>query len=197
MGALRFPATETYPATSASRWEEGSARRMATVGGQAVRSRDRRGELYETHALRALRFAYLLTGDREVAEDLMQDAFIRVFAQVQGLRDPDAFFGYLRTTILNLARARFRRQRTERISLGKLSSMSRSRGGPDYDVEERDRLWRALAMLPFRQRAALILRYYEDLSERDAARVLATTVPGIKALVSRGTAALRTTLERT
>jgi RNA polymerase sigma factor (sigma-70 family) len=74
--------------------------------------------------------------------------------------------------------------------------MSRRTDRPDHDVEERDRLWRALAGLPFRQRAALVLRYYEDLSERDAARALGTTVAGIKALVSRGTTTLRATLGR-
>jgi RNA polymerase sigma-70 factor (sigma-E family) len=153
------------------------------------------GELYETHALWAFRFAYMLAGDREVAEDLVQEAFLRAFDRLGTLRERDAFPGYLRTTILNAARGHFRRQRSERLTLRRVGRLDRGLPAPPPDVGERERLWRALQRLPYRQRAALVLRYYEDLPELDAARALGTSVAAIKALVSRGTSALRSGLE--
>jgi RNA polymerase sigma-70 factor (sigma-E family) len=151
-------------------------------------------ELYEAHALGAMRFAYVLTGDREVAEDLVQEAFLRTAARFEGLRELRAFSGYLRTTILNLARAHFRRQRIQRLALGRYASTAGRTEMPPPAVDEREDLWRALHSLPYRQRAALVLRYYEDLSERDAAWALGTSVAGVKALVARGTRALRVAL---
>jgi DNA-directed RNA polymerase specialized sigma24 family protein len=62
------------------------------------------------------------------------------------------------------------------------------------DVGEREDLWRELAMLPARQRAALVLRYYEDLSERDAAEALGCSLSALKSLVARGSDTLRTSL---
>lgn len=154
------------------------------------------GELYEAHAVWALRLSYVLTGDRELAEDLMQEAFIRAFDRLDALREQEAFPGYLRTTILNLARGHFRRQRIERLATRRHAVLTGKGHALLPDAGDRDCLWQALDSLPFRQRAALVLRYYEDLAERDAARALGTSVSGVKALVSRGTKTLRTELER-
>lgn len=147
--------------------------------------------LYEAHALRAFRFAYVLTGSRDVAEDLLQEAFIRTFKRLATLRDRDAFPGYLRTTILNLARAQMRRRRFERLALRREAVLGPAQLAEQPDIEQRDRLWQALQDLPYRQRAALVLRYYEDLSERETAGALGTSVAGVKALVSRGIKTVR------
>lgn len=169
---------------------------MQTFEGRAVSDREQHlAELYEAHALRALRFAYVLTGVREVAEDLVQEAFLRAFDRLDTLRERDAFPGYLRQTVLNLARAHFRRQWIERLSLRRHALLAGSPHGVPPDIEQREGLWRALQRLPYRQRAALVLRYYEDLSEGEAAEVLATSVSAIKALVSRGKKALRAELK--
>jgi RNA polymerase sigma-70 factor (sigma-E family) len=169
------------------------------VLGQRQIVRDQGGpgidELYQAHALGAVRFAFVLTGDRDVAEDLVQEGFLRTAERLEGLREPEAFSGYLRTTILNLARAHFRRQRIQRLALGRYASTADRREIPPPAIDERDHLWQALQRLPYRQRAALVLRYYEDLSERDAARTLGTSVAGVKALVARGTRALRASLD--
>ncbi|HEX9375612.1 MAG TPA: sigma-70 family RNA polymerase sigma factor [Actinomycetota bacterium] len=154
-------------------------------------------ELYEAHALSAARLAYVLTGTRETAEDLVQEAFIRTFDRLELLREQRAFPGYLRVTIVNLARAHFRRLRIERLSLRRQATLDRTPGGEPPRIDERDRLWRALQGLPYRQRAALVLRYYEDLSERDTAELLGITLPALKGLVARGTKALRADLEGT
>ena len=63
-------------------------------------------------------------------------------------------------------------------------------------VAGREDLWRSLSVLPARQRAALVLRYYEDLSERDTAEVLGCSLPAVKSLVVRGTEALRAEIPR-
>jgi RNA polymerase sigma-70 factor (sigma-E family) len=168
---------------------------VQTFEGRAVREQEHLAELYEAHALRALRLAYVLTGVRDVAEDLVQEAFLRAFDRLDTLREQEAFPGYLRQTVLNLARAYFRRRSLERLSLRRQAQLARNLQGDQPDIEQRESLWRALHRLPYRQRAALVLRYYEDLSEKQAAEVLGTSVAAIKALVSRGTRKLRTELE--
>jgi RNA polymerase sigma-70 factor (sigma-E family) len=148
--------------------------------------------LYRAHAPDALRLAYLLTGERELAEDLVQDAFVKVLGRFHDLRNRDAFWWYLRRTIVNLARSRFRRRRVERAWL--------ERQHPEPAVQafegfaERDRLRRALMTLRPEQRAAIVLRFYEDLSEADTAQALGVAVGTVKSMVSRGLERLRSEL---
>src|SRR6266581_5976856 len=80
----------------------------------------RLGELYVRHADDAVRLAYLLTGDRALAEDLVQDAFVKLAGRLAHLRDPDAFDAYLRRTVVNLANSHFRRKRLERAYVERL-----------------------------------------------------------------------------
>src|SRR6059058_3771323 len=130
-------------------------------------------ELYVRYADGAVRLAYLTTGDLALAEDLVQDAFVRLAGRLVHLRDPGAFEAYLRRTVVNLSRSHFRRRKVERVYL------ERERGatwlGPQWPgrpLEDREDLWRALGRLSRRQRAALVLRFYEDLSERKVAEIL-------------------------
>jgi len=148
----------------------------------------RLGELYETHAPDAARLAYLLTGDRALAEDLVHEAFVRLFGRFRDLRNPDAFGAYLRTAVVNLARSHFRRKRVERAYL------DREGRAPDpapVDLGGREELWQALRRLRPRQRAAIVLRYYEDLTEAQTADVLGCARGTVKSLVSRGIEQLR------
>ena len=148
--------------------------------------------LYRAHAAEALRLGYLLTGDRILAEDLVQDAFVKVLGRFHDLRNKDAFWWYLRRTILNLASSTFRRRRVERAWL--------SRQRPDEtaqahgDLGERDRLRHALMKLRPEQRAAIVLRFYEDLSEADTAEALGMPLGTVKSTVSRGLERLRNEL---
>ena len=147
-------------------------------------------EVYVRSAPAGFRLAYLLTGDRALAEDLVQEAFLRFVGRLHHLRDPEAFDAYLRRTIVNLFSSHLRRLRLERRALVR----QRSAGRPeqrDRDVAERDAMWSALQTLPPRQRVALVLRYYEDLSERETAEVLGCSVGAAKQLVTRGLTALR------
>src|SRR5436189_6148143 len=85
-----------------------------TVSEMTATETGRLGELYLRHADDAVRLAYLLTGNRDVAEDLVQDAFVRLAGRLVHLRDPGAFDTYLRKTVVNLANSYFRRRRVER-----------------------------------------------------------------------------------
>jgi RNA polymerase sigma-70 factor (sigma-E family) len=148
--------------------------------------------LYRAHAAEALRLGYLLTGDRTLAEDLVQDAFVRVLGRFHDLRRRDAFWWYLRRTIVNLSTSHFRRRRVERAWLARQRP---DEAAPDaHDVDERDRLRFALMKLRPDQRAAIVLRFYEDLSEADTAEALGMPLGTVKSTVSRGLERLRQVL---
>ena len=151
-------------------------------------------DLYVRHLASARRLAYLVTGDRGLAEDLVQDAFLRMFGRFQDLRDPGAFEAYLRRTVVNLSRKHFRRRKVERAYVERQAG-SVSVEAPDRDVAGEQALRRALLALPLRQRTALVLRFYEDLSERQTADVLRCRPGTVKSLVSRGVEALRSSID--
>jgi RNA polymerase sigma-70 factor (sigma-E family) len=146
-------------------------------------------ELYAQHADDALRLGYLLTGDASLAEDLVQDAFVRLAGRLLHLRDRGGFHAYLRQTIVNLARSHFRRKALERRFI------ERQTEPPPVeppDLSDRESTRRALMELPLRQRAAVVLRYFEDLSEAQTAEVMRCRPAAVKSLVSRGMTTLRT-----
>jgi RNA polymerase sigma-70 factor (sigma-E family) len=148
-------------------------------------------DLYERHIGAGMRLAYLLTGNRQQAEDLVQEAFVRCVGRFRHLRVPDAFDAYLRRAIVNLHTSGLRRRRLERAWLASERVHAARSASSLPDVAGREDLWRALAKIPARQRAALVLRFYEDLSERETANVLGSSVAAVKSLVARGSAALR------
>ena len=150
------------------------------------------GELYQQHAPAALRLAYLLTGDIDVAHDLVQDAFVKLLVRPRLLRRDEAFETYLRRTIVNLSRSRWRRlalERRQRLTQTPFPAQATS------SYEERDVVKIALLRLPQRQRAAVVLRYFEDLSEQQTAEAMNTSVAAVKSLVQRAMAALRQDME--
>lgn len=149
------------------------------------------GEFYAAQADSAKRLAYLLTGDKELAEDITQDAFVRMAGRFGGLRNRAASAAYLRQTVVNLSRSHFRRKRVERTYLQREASMHRIETVEGWDVVEADALWNELRRLTYRQRCALVLRYYEDLSEHQAADVLGCSVGALKALTNRAMEQLR------
>jgi RNA polymerase sigma-70 factor (sigma-E family) len=144
-------------------------------------------ELYADHALKAVRLARRITGDRVLAEDLVQEAFVRLATRFPELRDPGAFGGYLKTTVTNLARSHFRRAKVERAYLQRHSRGPVTESSPESDLELLD----AIMRLPSRQRAAITLRYYEDLPVAQVAEVLGCPAGTVKSLVSRGIGRLR------
>ncbi len=147
-------------------------------------------DLYVRNAPAALRLAYFLTGNRELAEDLVQEAFVRVAGRFRHLRVPDAFDAYLRRTIVNLYTSQLRRTKLERAYVARHGAEPAIAPEPS-DPAARDELWRALHTLPERQRAAIVLRFYEDLSEHESAEILHCSPGALNQLVVRGMASLR------
>ncbi|MGH2765931.1 MAG: RNA polymerase sigma factor [Actinomycetota bacterium] len=148
-------------------------------------------ELYARHADEALRLAYLLTGNRATAEDLVQDAFVRLAGRLLHVRDPGEFHSYLRITVVNLVRSRFRRRRVERRYAERQTAPPPAEPS---DVGGREEMRLALSALPTRQRTAIVLRYYEDLSEGQTAELMRVRPTAVKSLVSRGMETLRRTI---
>ena len=152
------------------------------------------GELYIRHAPEGIRLAYLLTGDRALAEDLVQEAFARFVGRLHYLRDPDAFGSYLRRTIVNLSRSHFRHAKVERAYIERLAGTPAPRGGSIEELDEA--MHEALLSLPQRQRAAIVLRFYEDLTDGQTAEVMRCRPGTVRSLVSRGMTTLRSELGR-
>jgi RNA polymerase sigma factor (sigma-70 family) len=158
------------------------------------KSRDRLATLYENQASAATRLAYLLTGDAHSAQDVAHEAFVKMGRKIFRLRDAEHERAYLYRTVVNVSRGRGRRLRSERSALQRSDRMQ-TRHEQLPDLGEQDEMWRALLQLPVRQRAALFLRYYQDLSEAQAAETLECSVSAMKSLVNRGLKDLRARLE--
>lgn len=93
-----------------------AAEAVALAGSRPAASQEL-ARLYEAHAPAAYRLAFLLTGEADLAEDLVQDAFVRIIGRFGQLRSPEAFDAYLRRTVVNLSYGVFRRRRVERAFL--------------------------------------------------------------------------------
>jgi RNA polymerase sigma-70 factor (sigma-E family) len=150
-------------------------------------------DFYSAYAPSAVGLGYLLTGDHELAQDLVQEAFVRILSRFRHIRGPDLFGAYLRKTVVNLAKNYVRRSNAE-LRLTNLVA-GEGRSPSTSHVEERDELWRALHRLPLRQRTAIVLRYYEGLPQAEAASILRCSTRALNSLVSRGMSSLRAELE--
>ena len=132
-----------------------------------------------------LRFAHVLTGDPHRAADLVQDALERTLLswhRVERKDDPEA---YVRRAIVNRHISVWRRTRREQLVA------ETPEGGYDEKTGRDDELWAALATLPPRQRAVIVLRYYEDLSEADTAAALGCSVGTVKSQAHKALSRLR------
>ncbi len=147
-------------------------------------------QLLAARGTQLLRTAVLLTGSRQDGEDLMQAALERLVRQ--GRRISGNPEGYLRRTLYNLAADRWRRQEAWRRKLPVIGATQQTTE-PDLAaaVDLRDALIRALHLLPPQQRAAVVLRHWEQLSEAAAAEVLGCSAGTVKAAASRGLQRLR------
>jgi RNA polymerase sigma-70 factor (sigma-E family) len=152
--------------------------------------RSQLSELFIRYAPEGVRLAYLLTGDRAVAEDLVQEAFVRMVSRLQFLREGEGSRAYLRRTIVNLSKNHYRRRAIER------SHLETQSGEPlaeslDTELATQDLMRAALLALPERQRCAIVLRYYEDLPDVEIANILHCRPGTVRSLISRGLAVLR------
>jgi RNA polymerase sigma-70 factor (sigma-E family) len=146
-------------------------------------------EFFDLHYQRLLRAMFLATGDRHEAEDLAQDAFVRVYERwerVRGMERPD---GYLYRTALNLRRSRLRRVATAARKL--LGGWSQEAPDPAAAAGERDLVRRALAALPDGQRDAVVLVEWLGMTDAGAAEVLGISPVAVRVRISRARPTLR------
>ena len=147
------------------------------------------GEFYRVEYPRMVRVALLVTGSLETAQDVVQESSVGVWRRWGQLRDPS---GYLYRSVVNGCRSHHRRAaREERLHALSGGLWPVASGAPAPATELLD----ALASLPYRQRAALVLRFYDDLSEADTARVLGCRPGTVGSLVHRGLAQLKKVIE--
>ncbi|MGC4953940.1 SigE family RNA polymerase sigma factor [Actinomadura citrea] len=158
------------------------------VGVNATRHEEFRAYVVERGPV-LLRAATQLTSDRAEAEDLLQAALAKTYLAWDRIEDRSALDGYVRRAMVNTQISWWRRRKLDVYPTDQL---------PERPVEDhtdrsemRDALGRALSRLPERQRLAVMLRYYEDMSEREIAEVLGVSIGTVKSTVSRAMARLR------
>ncbi|MGW0227949.1 SigE family RNA polymerase sigma factor [Actinopolymorpha singaporensis] len=137
-----------------------------------------------------LRTAYLLTGERHSAEDLVQTALAKLYLSWDKVRRREHLDGYVRKILVNennsLWRLAWRRKEFTTGEVPEHGSVT-----DQHDHGERSALWEFVQTLPRRQRAVIVLRYYEDLSEAEIAEILGISVGTVKSQASRALAAMR------
>ena len=170
---------------------------MTAAGeGRAEPSRSERdlvlAEIHREHYPGLVRMACLLLDDRGAGEEVVQEAFVRVY---QAWPHVDQPLRYLRTTVMNLARSRMRRRLVARRRVEPASAPAMSAEEHLVLLDDQQEVLDAMRALPRRQRECLVLRYYLDLSETEIASTLGISNGSVKSHASRGLAALARHLE--
>lgn len=138
-------------------------------------------DVYRGSYARMIRVAFMLTGSNEIAEDVVQDAFVQLYARFDRLDDPAP---YLYRTVVNGCRQRHRRRQVaERLQHLTVQTQ--------VSTLEIDETWTALRHLPARRRAAVVLRYYEDLPLAEIAKILDCRLGTVKSMLHRALAELK------
>jgi RNA polymerase sigma-70 factor (sigma-E family) len=146
-------------------------------------------DFFERHYAELARLAHLLTGEKDVADDLAADALVALWQRWDRLRAAQHPVAYARGVVANLARQRTRSRVRERRRVALFWSLSTEHvDGPDVAVVQDVRA--ALTRLPFRKRACVVMRHALDLSEKDTAAALGITVGTVKSQTSKGMAEL-------
>ncbi len=136
-----------------------------------------------------LRTAYLLTGNRADAEDLVQSALAKTYLAWNRIEDRGALDGYVRRAMVNTHISWWRRRRVEEYPTDEIPDRAVADHSLTSDMQET--LRRAVDRLPQRMRAAVTLRFYEDMTEAEIAEVLGVSLGTVKSTVSRAVAKLR------
>lgn len=136
-----------------------------------------------------LRTAYLLTGDERAAEDLLQTALLSTLRHWRRIRERESLEPFVRRVMVNERRSWFRRRASTEVTVASVED----RPGPDVHarVDDGELIRRALLSLPPRQRATLVLRFFDDLAEAEVANILGCSVGTVKSQTSKALARLR------
>lgn len=149
--------------------------------------------LYEAHALGLTRLAVIMVGDRQAAEDVVQEAFWGLYRRWGSLSDPGKALGYVRNSVLNGSRSLLRRRgrgRHHGAAVVHAWETVESAESAMLVGEEHRQVLAALRRLPARQREALVLRFYSELPEPEIALAMGISQGTVKSTTSRGLAAL-------
>ncbi len=139
-----------------------------------------------------LRTARSLTANPCDAEDLLQTALTKTYLAWDRIDDRGALDRYVRRTLVNTRTSQWRKRRVDEFACDELPEHGTVGPDPAEQQAQRDALWSAIGRLPTRQRAMVVLRYYEDLSEVQTAEVMGVSVGTVKSAVSRALMKLRT-----
>ena len=153
-------------------------------------------ELFDRHYAPLCRLAYAILSDAPLAEEIVMEALLRTFTGWGRLRDPERADAYLRRSVVNLCRSKIRRKAIETRVNATIHHRD-ERKAPEWDPErhETSRLvWKAVVDLPERQRACVVLRYFEDLPESEIAETLECSVGTVKSQLSKARAKLEPVL---
>ena len=210
------PVTGPVPATAPARRRRERSARLAPVTSAPFTGRTRRAEraeraaragstaaptdeltlLHREHFRPLVRLAAIVLGDVGLAEQVVQDAFVKLQLRWGGVRDLDKAPAYLRAAVLNGARSQLRRHKV-RDRFATRRTVERPVTTPEaaaLDIDDHDRMITALRRLSARQREALTLRYYLDLPEAEIAAAMGVSPGSVKAHLHRGLANLGTLL---
>ncbi|HEX7268952.1 MAG TPA: SigE family RNA polymerase sigma factor [Streptosporangiaceae bacterium] len=149
--------------------------------------------LYEAHGVGLIRLAVVMLGDRPAAEDVVQEAFCGLYRRWDHLDDPGNALRYLRSSVLNGCRSVLRNRGRLHLRLGQEPGRPDSVESAESTAlvgEEHRAVLAALRRLPDRQREALVLRFYLELSEAEIAQAMGISQGTVKSTVSRALAAL-------
>jgi len=169
-----------------------------TQARQPAREPDQRiTALYQSHALGLVKLAYLMTGDQPTAEDIVQEAFFGLYRRWAALVDQDKALSYVRSSVLNACRQLHRvKYRQPKFRLDPLEDIKSAEEAAIIGEANREVL-AAIRRLPARQREAVVLRYYLDMSEDQAAQAMGVSRGTVKSATSRGLSALARMLKGT
>jgi len=153
-------------------------------------------EIYHNHYNQLVRLAVLLVHDVQTAEEVVQDAFEAMHLAWRRLRDSEKALSYLRQTVVNRSRSVLRHRKVVDMHAPKPAPDEQSAEHAVLVLLERSAVVSALRMLPERQREAVVLRYYADLSEADIAKAMCISRGAVKSHTARAMATLKSILER-
>ncbi|HEV2885760.1 MAG TPA: SigE family RNA polymerase sigma factor [Jatrophihabitans sp.] len=147
-------------------------------------------QFVEDHTDSLLGTAYLLTRDRQAAEELVQDTLVALYPQWSRVSAAQSPIAYVRRSLINRYLNQQRRGSATELVTNQLPDQL---AGPDFArrIDDRDQLRRILSTLPPRQRAAVVLRYFHDLSDQQVAETMGCRATTVRSLISRALSTLR------
>jgi len=153
-------------------------------------------EMAEHELHRSYRFAGLMLGDAQEAEDATQDALLRAWRSASSLRDPAGFQAWFDRILINVCRDRLRRRGLVRFIPVDDAGSFPAVGDPFRNLVQRDEILRAMAALDDDHRLVLVLHYWADLTLEDVAERVGWPIGTVKSRLHRGLATMRTRLDR-